>query len=60
MSDGPYDFALERRLAEEGKDLVHDERRELRAVRRGPLPPARRRVGGRWYDEDDIPREDEL
>jgi hypothetical protein len=60
MTDGPYDFARERRLAEEGKDLVADDEGRVREVRRGELPREERRVGDRWIDEADIPREDEL
>lgn len=55
MSDGPYDFARERTLAERGEDLVHDDQGVPRPVRRGTQPPVLRRVGGELHDAADVP-----
>lgn len=61
MSDGPYDFARERQLAAEGRDLVLEDDGTAKPVRRGPLPPEPQvRVGGTLYDEDDLPKPGEF
>lgn len=57
MSDGPYDFARERHLAERGVDLERDADGKTREVRRGPLPPEEVLVAGVWINRDHVPAE---